>query len=416
MTGVIGFLLVWLVPFVLGTVISSACLKRRYGYKSLAIGSGYLLGFLITLLTQKYATSVGLSVVLMTEMVLAGVISFFFRAKRCTIEEQRLEKAPPNWAYFIGWFLVVVLLSRWFMTYWDLTHFIRKESLVTLTNTEPLWKTIQWKWGLTITDWTGLTHYYQSFFPDEQKHLAQVPWLVISLILGLIVFGGLRYLGSRLLPATFGAYMVLSLPFIIGVDIFTNVFSLTMITYYLWLLILLAVLVGFLEKRPILLIVFGLYIVSMYQYWLFFIGVVVITYLFGRYVSVLLAILLSMCLFLFGFVLMGDGITVHHLADTLRQIIFIENNWHFAVLSALITIPVFGLCHRRHDTPALELLLIGSLVTFLAMFGVLIFAKYDINNYLDTMSMVACFTPLLCLIPVIVYQLTNEEKDTLPVI
>ncbi len=416
MTGLTAFFLVWLVPFVLGTVISLACLKRRYGYKSLAIGSGYLLGLLITLLTQKYATSVSLSVVLLTEIALAGVIGFFFRAKRCTIEEQRLEKASPNWTYFIGWFLVLVLLGRWFITYWDLTTFIRKETVITLTNAEPLWKMQQWEWALTSTDWTALMYYYQGFLPDEQKHLAQLPWLVISLVLGLIVFGGLRYLGSRLLPATLGAYMVLSLPLMIGAEIVVNAFSLTIVTYYLWLLVLLSALISFLERRLLLLILTGLYVVSAYQYWLFFIDVVAVVYVFGRYLSALVSTLLAAGLLLFGFLLIGDGIAIHDIVNTLRQIIFIENYWHFAVLSSLIAVPIFVVCYRRHDTPALELLLIGNLATLLAMLGLLALGQYDINNHLSVMSMVAYFAPMLCLIPVTVYHLTTQEEDSLPVI
>lgn len=413
MTGIVAFLLAWLVPFILGTVISLACLKRRYGYKSLAIGSGYLLGLLITLLTQKYATSVGLSVVLLTETALAGVIGFFFRAKRCTIEEQRLEKAPPNWAYFVSWFLVAVLLFRWFVTYADFTHLISKETVVTLTTAEPLWKTTDW--GLATTDWVNLTAYYQTFLTDSQKYFAQFPWLVMSIVLGLIIFGGLRYLGSRLLPAMFGAYMALSLPFIISADAVANALSIAMLTYYLWSLVLLAILIGFFEKRPVLLIISALYIVSAYQYWLFFVGVIAVAYVLGRYASVLVAMLSAVALLLFGFVLMGGG-TIHYIMDTFRQVVFIENNWHFAVLSALIALPVFMVCHRRHDTPALELLLIGSLVNLFAMIGLLIFGQYDINNHIDVMSIIAYFTPLLCFVPITVYHLITDEKDSLPVI
>ncbi|PIE73594.1 MAG: hypothetical protein CSA19_01850 [Deltaproteobacteria bacterium] len=267
---------------------------------------------------------------------------------------------------------------------------------------------------MATTDWANLTAYYQTFLTDSQKHFAQFPWLVMSIVLGLIIFGGLRYLGSRLLPAMFGAYMVLSVPFIIGADAVANALSIAMITYYLWLIVLSVVLIGFAEKRPIILIIAALLVVSAYQYWLFFAMVIAVACVVGRYVATSIAVLSAMALLAIGFVLMGAD--VHNISSILKQAIFTAPQWHFAVLSALIALVMLFIYRYRHDTPTLELLLIGAIVNVLAMLGVLAFGNYNTDNPVNTMTMIAYFTPILCLIPVTVYQLTTQEKDSLPVI
>ncbi|PID66882.1 MAG: hypothetical protein CR975_00725 [Gammaproteobacteria bacterium] len=410
MSAMLTFLLAWLLPWVLGTVISLACLKRRYGYRFLAVGSGYLLGLLITLLTQHYATS--LSVTLIIEAVLAVIIAFFFRAKRCTIEEQRLEKASPNSAYLLTWLLLLLLMVKFLMMYANLGDVAAKDLLTAFeAGSEPLWKATGW--GISSAAWLGLNQYYMTLLPPASQDWIYLLWLGVSGATALFVFGGLRYLGCRLLPAMLGAYMVMSLPFMMGQSALTNALSIVFIAYYLWLLLLLAILIGFVEKRPVLLVMAAFFVVSAYQYWLFFALVTAVACVAGRFVGVLPAILSALVLLFIGLMIMGGS--THHSMAIFNQVIFIASNWHFAALAGIISLLVFVFYRRRYHTPALELLLIGGTVALLAMLGI-IFGKYPADTDADIITIVAYFTPFICFIPVSVYHLTNQDKDSLPVI
>ncbi len=412
MSGIIIFLLDWLIPWILGTVVSLACLKRRYGYWSLAIGSGYLLGLLITLLTQKYVTSVGLFGVLLSEAGLAAVIAFFFRAKRCTIEEQRLEEAPPNWAYLVSLVLVLLLVARFLIMYWYLGS-VSPEVLSSNFQpiTLPLWKMTSW--GVSLSDWSMLNQHYGNHLLGSNSVWMYLPWLAVGVALGFIVFGGLRYVGCRLLPATLGTYMVLSLPFMMGVGALANLLSIAVIAYYFWLLILLAVLIGFSEKRLVLLVVAAVLVVSAYQYWLLFALITMIAYVIGRYVNMFVALASTVVLIIVGFILVGAD--VHHIITLLKQATLVEYRWHFAILSALISFVFFIFYRYRRDVSALELVFIGGVVVLFAMLGWLLFGQHSGDSH-DVVAMMAYFTPLLCLIPVTVYQLTTQDQDSLPVI
>ncbi len=113
---IITALLAIIMPWILGFSVVKPLLKQRYGYRSLAWGVGYPVGwFLVTVLIHVcdvWARPLDVMELLAVQAVIALPL-LLMPARRCSMEEQRFEKASANIVYFVVFVLSLALLYRW---------------------------------------------------------------------------------------------------------------------------------------------------------------------------------------------------------------------------------------------------------------------------------------------------------------
>ncbi len=123
MMSIAFFLFALLMPWILGFAIVKPFLKQRYGYMAFALGAGYVLGWFVTTLILRiydyFQRPFELYEIVAVECIVAFPL-LFLKARQCSIEELRLEKAPSSLSYFLAIMIVVLLLYRLGLTAVDL--------------------------------------------------------------------------------------------------------------------------------------------------------------------------------------------------------------------------------------------------------------------------------------------------------
>lgn len=435
---VLWFLFAWLSPWVLGTAISLACLKRRYGFRSFALGSGYLIGLFLMVMTIKlhnyYQQPINSYTILIGYWVLALPLLFFVRARPCSIEELRLEKAPSNVAYFLTLLLVLVMLVRLLLMLWNLPQ--QAESAIDTLQTYHDIFTFGNKWFIHFADLQQLQQYYTQVVlaatPIDAVWL-HLPWLGTVVAMVCLVFGGLRYLGIKLLPAMASAYLLLSLPFLNDYLSTTQPLLLWLSANYLLVIFLAVMFISFQEWRLLVLLSVAVAAVSVSQY-LLLLSVISLIVLFLGYKlgkgGTLPTVIILILLIGGGYWLMPDvatqiqtsiplsGQAVQTLADTLYQAIFLRDDWHLLLLATIVSIFILLLSKARHDTPSLQLVVIAVWVAVLGWLALLLRGQ-TIDNELFPVyfrETLLYFAPILCLLPACVAHLINRNDDSLPTI
>ncbi len=226
LTALALLLLALLTPWVLGYALLKPFLKQRYGYRALALGGGYLLGWLL-MAVVLYGYHLWQRPVAVLEILIAAWCAIlpllWLKAKPCTIEELRLEKAPSNMAYFLSLLLVLLLLYRWGVTLVDLwfkpllpgdaglaISIVAKHFY--LQGTMPLNLTLQAD-AVEPSSLLALIQTYATLaWGRWDESVIHLPWLGVSIAMVFAVFGGLRYLGAKLLPAMLCACATVSFP------------------------------------------------------------------------------------------------------------------------------------------------------------------------------------------------------------
>ncbi|MPV86794.1 hypothetical protein [Ostreibacterium oceani] len=216
----------------LGSALVLACLKRRYGYVFFALGLGVLLGIVANLglisfyqtirSDWQWAEIAGLNV------LLALPILWFFRAKNCTLEELRLEKAPSNLSRFIFTLLLGYLLIRLGLSVFDYGR-----EITALTDLSPhlsphlgsirLFDHPSNVKGDAPFYVTEMGKMFLDLYTQSIQRAGMAPlqtsvnslllyWFMMMVGMGLMVYGGLRYLGAPPLLALTAIYLLVSLP------------------------------------------------------------------------------------------------------------------------------------------------------------------------------------------------------------
>lgn len=438
---IIYFFIIWLSPCLLGTAITLACLKKRYGYMSFALGTGYLLGLLLTVLLMKiaayYEFNLRTTYLLLIEWSLALPILFFFRSKRCTIEELRLEKAPSNVVYLFAWVILLLLLLRLSLIGF-LAEPLYNDTVFSQTITALQHHDIfgaSEKWFLRWQDIMHIDTYGQSAtatLPPLFRHLV---WLGLGLALMLTVFGGLRYLGAKQMTAMLAIYMLLSLPFVgeyLGKPLPLLLWT---TAFYSLSLLLFSMAISLREGRLYLLLIPTLIGVSIHQYLLLLVLAAAVIFMLWHRLDggslFLITALLSVVAFA-GYWLMPDvtqtqfseAITdVSKLSDkaysvlhTVQSTILAGHHWHFLLLASLISLGLLSLHKVRHDYQGLQLIVLAVIMSFLGLAGLLYHGKaLDSVAYQQYFNeALLYFSPIFCLAPIAVYHLITKDNDSLP--
>lgn len=421
---------VWaiLTPWLLGFSIVRGFLKRRYGYAALALGGGYLVGFFVVALAMHFydslATVLDINALLLLAWVIIVALLIFAPAKRCSIEELRLEKAPPNWVYGVAFCLSLVLLYRWGLALTDLLYDslfmgLAEQSATTSSLTIAASPPVETR--LEINLWRFMELILLSLpWSEQQISLIGSDFLGIgaSVAVYLLVFGGLRYLGCQLLPSLLSAYALVSF-LSVGTEIEASYAA-------MWAVLCL------------LLIVFGLAIVLIYGEWRVLLLLSVVVPLSVQHVSIaILAVIPIMLLWrFFGAVyslllfvivcLLGYFFDAYNYAGLswlesqfasyqlpLHANIQEDNRYYWGFLSAF---SLFGLlfARQKNNTDFSVFIVVGLVITgaCLLPFLLLPLSAQVMLGY--SSQLVSYALPVLVLLPVSVYHSITKDDETLP--
>lgn len=417
-----GLLSAWL----LGFALVRGLLKQRYGYRIFAVGAGYVVGLSVAVLVLWMYGILQRSIVgyeVLAVLWLAALVIFlFFPAKRCSIEELRLEKAPSNSSYLLALLMVLLFLYRWGLTGAELLT--ASEGLQALPNDvsqTPLSVLSSWlpkAWATNVWQQQGLL------------------WFLGSMALFLLIIGGLRYLGAKLLPAVLTAYAVLSLP-LLDSAMYLGAFSGTEIAVAMALVGMVLALAGALaygEWRLFLLtLLMGGLVFILTQRLLLVVGLGFAMFLARAFGSLLVTLLLTALalglifltpwlpdsmLYWMSNVITDSSTSLegrNSLAQLLAQAWIIPDNWHYLLLAGLGTIILWVFSEKNRGLTAYGPLVVAATAGIL-LTVVKVFYSADIlsNEYLNQQLLLVA--PLIALIPVSVYHLITKDNETLPTI
>lgn len=427
MSSIIALLAVLISAWVLGFVIIRGLLKQRYGYQAFALGAGYLLGCCLVILAAQ-AYRYWQRPIVWYEMVamawlLALPILLIWRAKRCSIEELRLEKAPSNASYVAIAGLLVLLLYRWGITGFEI--FISQANANEKT-------TVLFSHHLA-TLMAPLQHNSLALGGGNANAMVGLAWLGNSIALLLLLVGGLRYLGARLLPSVLGAYAALTLPMF---DIHTGVFASTEVWAAAGLAAVFFAVAIVLVYQEFRLLVLGLIMGGAIYYTqeqVVFFFVAILPVIFWRLVGGALTALLLMAsmvstvlfyptllsddLFMFNSLLTGvdETIALSTIADLLNEEWFRKDNWHFVFFAAVGSLLLAVMLPCNRDRQGIALILASGVSMVVVMLAVLCFSHWPAGTLAERVNRLTLyFVPMVALIPVCVYHLVTRDDETLP--
>ncbi|MBS9778379.1 MAG: hypothetical protein KGV50_06405 [Gammaproteobacteria bacterium] len=425
---VIFFIASLLLPWLFGTVISLACLKRRYGYFAFALGSGFIIGLPLLSLIEKSAKIIFPDInnlyLLGAGIVIVGFIAYLMPAKRCTIEEQRLERAPSNFSYFMVITIAVTLLMRFIFMYAgdiDFSSSFAAQPLVTNIYI-PLAALVT---KFDLSNWLQQSVFAYNDFVIWGVSIKPMPFVMLIIALGLIMFGGLRYLGCKLLPSALASYMMLSMP-IVGKYLEAQSIHVIMLSaLYLLVFMFLVNGVARAEKKLLLLLIVVLGLLSGHSYLLFVSIITVLIVMVCRHISVIASFILILFFIVIGlWQLMqhnafdtSDVIGFQQFTRIIYDTIFVADDWHLLGLATIISLLVFLFSKRRYDEPQIALCLVAAFYSLLMVLGFIYYSS-QLGIISDTFIQQSVFlvAPILSLIPVLVYQLITIENDGIPTI
>lgn len=424
---IITALLAIIMPWILGFSVVKPLLKQRYGYRSLAWGVGYPVGwFLVTVLIHVcdvWARPLDVMELLAVQTVIALPL-LLMPARRCSMEEQRFEKASANIVYFVVFVLSLALLYRW--------------ALLALELLDGKGFDIDPTKATSGQDFVTLVKFYISLTWGNHA-VGALPWLGVAIASALALFGGLRYLGAPLLAAFLGVYALSSVPLwtlnvtTLAENYWTGLALLCLtllvvisLVYREWrMLPVIAALITlvWLSDRLALLFVIGLvwviicYYSNVFLALMFVGGAVALAYFKGLLPS-FLAMLSS-----WGLELSNDFPEASTIFHALWQYWQMSNEWHYllvlCVLSLLILlIRPINIGEQRFAFLASvgvgNAAVVGLLIALLPLStqGSEQAKAIMISHLVHFIS--PYFLPLLALIPVSIYQLTVlEEREKL---
>ncbi len=450
-----SFLFALLMPWLLGFAIVKPFLKQRYGYKAFALGVGYVLGWFVTTLILRiydyFQRPFDLYEIVAIECIIA-IPLLFLKARQCSIEELRLEKAPSNLSHLLVIMIVVLLLYRWGLTAvdllskpvfpWDGWHSLSAKAKAFYYAQEILplaWDENRFHLDFALVSWTRhpyfivlIQTYTAMAFGSWSDGVVNLPWLGAGVAMLLCIFGGIRYFGGALLPSILAGYAVVSLPifdthvslgsyadlwvgFCILIVSFLLVAFLVFNELRLFFLLFIFILITYLTKNTALVFLLGLLFV-VFWHW------------FGKIVFLLLLMLLAVGLYFLSDWVMSVELYRSLLnllsSDLPRNLIsytlvsvqvsdewILFDNWHYVFFAGLISPLFFFSDKKKNNSTSFILLLIASF-SFLLVMLILTFFTYKISEitffaYFNRVSLY--FIPVFALIPTSVYYLLNEK-------
>ncbi len=457
MTPIAFFLFALLIPWVMGFAIIKPFLKQRYGYQAFAIGAGYVLGWFVTTLILRvydyFQRPFELYEIVAIECIIA-IPLLFLKARQCSIEELRLEKAPSNLSYFLAITIVVLLLYRFGLTAVDLLSkpvfpwdgwsswsakakiFFYYKSIPSLSDVLTFWQFTD----ETMVSANGARHPYfisliQTYtalcWGDWDDNIVNLPWWGLGLATVFVVYGSLRYLGIKMLPAILASYAAVSMPIWdihislgsyadiwVGASLFCSLCFLMFVLSYkerrLLFVFFIFCMITYLTKNTALIFVLSLLLVVIWH-WL------------GWVWSIILLIL-GLGLYLVGHAWLDDELITY-----LRNLLssgfnkkmltynpveklvwhewFLMDNWHYLFLGGVVSVILFPLQKCRSDLYRLKLLVVSGVCLILLMLLLtLLTTKMSSLNFVAYFNRVSLYFVLVyALIPVSIYSLHRDD-------
>lgn len=417
-----------LTPWALGFAIVRALMKKRYGQTAFALGGGYLLGMFFISAILAWSGQVDKPVNINLLFVFIWLVTlpllFFLSPRPCSMEELRLEKAPSNIVYGIGFLIIIVLVYRWGLTALDrlnqpfqLTElgldvltkakvfyyqqsFPDTEALVMLGSIDKGVDSVGWlaQWDLVPL----IQSYMAMSLGSWDERILELPWLILNVALALSVFGGLRYLGAGLLPAVLSAYLISSLPLLdeqlsIGGYVDTWGAVALLLAVFSWIIVLV-----YQEWRFLILFFFFFVNLCLSNMLAIAFAMVFLVLLLWRLLNLGLFSLLSLVvlgLFFLAFKVFFSsdfGLILDKLLfNTTRfftnpeigghfiQGRILEDNWHFLFLASVLVFFVLLAKGKYHRQPCgFLLLVVAAFAVFLITLGVIFLIHHPLwlNN------------------------------------
>ncbi len=461
MMAIAFFLFALLMPWVLGFAIVKPFLKQRYGYKAFALGAGYVLGWFATTLILRiydyFQRPFDIYEIVTIECIVAFPL-LFLKARQCSIEELRLEKAPSNLSYFLAIMIVVLLLYRLGLTAVDLlskpvfpwdgwySWSAKAKAFYYAREISPLDSPHIGFWQLDNPSDTVLVGgYHHPYFVSLiqsytamawgmwSDNIINTPWLGCGIALALCIFGGLRYLGSNLLLATMACYAVVSLPMLdthISLGSYADLW--VGLSFLILVLLFIVALVYGENKLLMLSMIFAIIIYLTKHNALLFVVLVLAFvycwYLLGGIASTGLLFFLCTALFITKdwvnnelaemlSLLISHGFKIIIVYNPVADLAWREwlrfDNWHYVFVAGLMSVVLLlKLKRRNHHKSGFMLLIVAAFSSLFVMLIITFFTTkmYDIvfNAYFNRASLY--FMPVFTLISVSVYHLIYKEN------
>ncbi len=456
------FLFALLMPWLLGFAAIKPFLKQRYGYMAFALGAGYVLGWFVTTLILRiydyFQRPFDMTETVIIECIIALPL-LFIKARHCSIEEQRLEKAPSNLIYIFATLLVLLLLYRWGLAAVDLfskpvypwdgwsTWSAKAKVFYYSQEIPPLATGYVPFWQFTDTEMqtaSDVRHPY--FIPLVQTYSAMAwgnwddsivnwPWLGASIAMVLVVFGGLRYLGMKLLPSLLTAYAVVSLPvwdthislgcyadiwvgFVLLVATFSLIILLSYSEWRLLVLLFIALVIVYLTKHSALVFILPLGIVVLWHFVGGFTTIAMLVFLalaiYWLYVNLTIDVVTKMTQILGS----GTGtlFSYNPVAVEVWREWFTIDNWHYVFVIVIGSLLLFVVRKKNERQLQFTLLIIAGVAVFLMMLVItFLTTKMSTEVFAAYFNRVTLyFMPIFVLIPASVYSLLNKDEGTIP--
>ncbi len=455
------FLFALLIPWLLGFAVIKPFLRQRQGYLPFALGVGYLLGWFLTILILRAYDYFQRPFDIIEIVIIECIITLsllFIKAKYCIIEEQRLEKAPSNFTYFLVIFLTLLLLYRWGLTAVDLfskpvspwdgwaswsakakIFYYFKEIPELSRGDIPFWYSshpeIKAAAGASHPYFISLVQTYSAMaWGDWDDNMVNWPWLGASVAVVLVVFGGLRYLGVKLLPSFLTVYAVVSLPvwdthislssyadIWVGFALLVASFLLVIVlSYREWRLLaclFTILLIVYLTKHTALVFTLPLGIVVLWRFLGGFTTITVLVFLalgiYWLYGNLTIDIATEMTKILGS----GTGALFSYnpvLTEVWREWM-IADNWHYIFIAStgcLVLLASKAINRQRQ----FKLLIVAGIAAFLMMLVItFLTTKISAELFIGYFNRVTLyFIPIFVLIPASVYSLLDKDENTIP--
>lgn len=454
------FILAMLIPWLLGYSIVKTFLYRRNGCQAFAIGSGYILGwFIASLILRLYDYTdrpFDITEIVLIECFLVLPL-LLLQIKKYPIAMVRSEERVSKVTYFLSVLIVLLLVYRYGLTAVDLfskpvfpwdgwLSWSAKAKVFYYAQKIPL------LYGYEMSFWRiddpnvfvvfGARHPYfvslvQAYvaiaWGGWDDNIVNVPWLGVSVATFFTLFGGLRYLGSQLLPAMLACYAVVSLPMFdahislgsyadiwVGLAFLTSLFFLIiMLSHNDWrlaIMLFVFVLITYNAKHTalvfmvVLVVVLSWRLMSRVVMFMFATFLLIAVYLSRDWMNTELYKLLKP--------LLSSGvkqkvIEYNGVGDQVWLEWILLDNFHYVFIASLVSLVLLIMCGRQKHFRGFTLLLVASVTALCTMLVITFLSKkmtgIGFRGYFNRISLYFLF--VFALIPVSVYELIKKDSD-----
>ncbi len=462
---IINLILAVLVPTFLGFSIVNSLIKRRYSWVALSIGIGYIIGMYMTSLILRiysyYSREFNFYEFMAIELIVAIILIIFFRSKKCSIDEIRLDKKITSFSKFIFFLFFMFITIRFVVIAadvlvkpiipWDAWSswaakakiFYYDGSISNLYEaTRPWWDFPEAGHSVRAIRHPNFLPIVQTFFAVANgswyDSAVNLPWLILGLSSVFITYGVLRYFMVHKVLALITSYLVFSLPILnaqinlgsyggiwVSLSFLIAVFSLIAALIYsekkMFILFLLAIVIMYSSKNTSLFLIPTL-LVIFFSYKLGSIRAITLIILL---ISIVLFIEMVIPNTIFPAIASIFNVSVARINILYDNPVHLEtiyylfelDNWHY--LFYIIPISLISLLFKKKNKTksarAMSLFIVSGLSSLFIFIWITNFSsQVNPELYFGYVNRVILyFAPILCLIPVCVLHMTKDKGNYL---